>query len=403
MPPSSSVHIRQESGDITVPEVKSQPPAGVIADVLITLIAVTLLVVFIIVLGIFIDSWLFVFITGVIKYGVDLNSSYDVCSAALFLCLTFYMTAKIIKIEALDIQHFCSDHRITRIDNNVCIIGMQRGAMVALLAFDTFVNFYLTTLFLVPLRCLYASPDLPQTSTNVRLRSMVMRTFVGAILTTISSSSIVVHWVTSHDNAATESSTDLKISILTAARHSYRDRPPSGGESLMSSRITAGGGSGGTGTGNTTTGGIIRPPAAAERHRGSDYHFSIGGGGGRGEGGIGIHRSVTTTTEYIRSLDDDDFDELDVTAYPHRRADAAGAYWSTELLNYDRADETTPLQRHDGGGGSSSEPPAAPGITVAAATASKKPPIITPGLPVSTGVVETVIISGKDTPKPFEN
>jgi hypothetical protein len=175
----------------------------------------------------------------------------------------------------------------------------------------------------------------------------------------------------------------------------------------MSSRITAGGGGGGgggTGTANTTTGGIIRPPAAAERHRGSDYHFSIGGGGGRGEGGIGIHRSVTTTTEYIRSLDDDDFDELDVTAYPHRRADAAGAYWSTELLNYDRADETTPLQRHDGGGGgSSSEPPAAPGITVAAATASKKPPIITPGLPVSTGVVETVIISGKDTPKPFEN
>jgi hypothetical protein len=47
MPPSSSVHIRQESGDITVPEVKSQPPTEVIADVLITLIAVTLLVVFI--------------------------------------------------------------------------------------------------------------------------------------------------------------------------------------------------------------------------------------------------------------------------------------------------------------------------------------------------------------------
>ncbi|ETS73408.1 hypothetical protein PFICI_15013 [Pestalotiopsis fici W106-1] len=207
MPPSLSVRIRQES-DITVPEVKSQPPGGVVADVLISLIAVTVLVFFItkralaiknwkkvpflvwgtynasnkrnhnvdrwiffangehfkytVVLGIFVDSWLFVFITGILKYGVDLNSSYAVCSAALFLCLTFYMTAKIyvvrndtkprlksklyifntfvVIILYLVVAIVNLIYRITRIDDGVCIIGMQRGAMVALLGFDTFVN-----------------------------------------------------------------------------------------------------------------------------------------------------------------------------------------------------------------------------------------------------------------------
>ncbi|ETS73407.1 hypothetical protein PFICI_15012 [Pestalotiopsis fici W106-1] len=239
---------------------------------------------------------------------------------------------------------------------------------------------------------------------------MVMRTFIGAILTTISSStniavlvgfngepgwlcllccncdilfcSIVVHWVTSHDNAATESSTDLKISILTAARHSYRDRPTSGG-SLGSRRVGTASGTG-TGTGE---------PADGDR---GDYDFPAGGvgrggggggggGGGRrgGGGGIGIHRSVTTRTEY-RPLD-----EMDVTTYPFRRADAS-AYWSTELLNCDKANETTPLH-HDGGHGS--EP---------AAVVPKIPPIV-PGLAAPTGVVETVIVSGKDTPTPFEN
>lgn len=49
-----------------------------------------------VVLGIFVDSWLFVFTTGILKYGVDLNSSYNVCSASLFLCLTFYVITKIV-------------------------------------------------------------------------------------------------------------------------------------------------------------------------------------------------------------------------------------------------------------------------------------------------------------------
>lgn len=42
--------------------------------------------------------------------------------------------------------------RIYRMDNNECIIGMERVAMIPLLAFDAGVNIYLTFLFLIPLK-----------------------------------------------------------------------------------------------------------------------------------------------------------------------------------------------------------------------------------------------------------
>lgn len=56
-----------------------------------------------VVLGIFVDSWLFVFTTGILKYGVDLNSSWNVCSAALFLCLTFYVITKIVSYFSFEL------------------------------------------------------------------------------------------------------------------------------------------------------------------------------------------------------------------------------------------------------------------------------------------------------------
>lgn len=433
MPPSLLGRVSQED-DLTIPEVKSQPPAGVVADVLISLIAVTLLAFFItkralsiknwrkvpflvwVVLGIFVDSWLFVFTTGILKYGVDLNSSWNVCSAALFLCLTFYVITKILfyiflverayvvrndakpRLKSklyifntfvviflyLMVAMVNMTYRVTRIDNGVCIIGMQRPAMVTLLGFDTIVNFYLTTLFLMPLRCLYSFKDIPQTPSNIRLRSMVMRTFIGAILTTLSSStniavivglngepgwlcllccncdilfcSIVVQWVTSHDNSATTNSKELKIAVLTAARESYRDRPLSGG--------------------------TLQASASGENSSNIDTDSVSRGGGG------GIHRSVTTSTKYTP------LGEMDVTTYPFRRAENNAAYWSTEILHCDPQQpsdhtlaETTPLQFRGGTTMTTTRP----------TTATTDPDLVPPGVVVGAGVVETVIVGGKDT------
>jgi hypothetical protein len=48
-----------------------------------------------VVLGIFIDSFLFVFLTAVVSQGLGVNDSKAVCSAAISLCLAFYVTTKV--------------------------------------------------------------------------------------------------------------------------------------------------------------------------------------------------------------------------------------------------------------------------------------------------------------------
>ncbi|RBQ87457.1 hypothetical protein VDGD_06779 [Verticillium dahliae] len=125
--------------------------------------------------------------------------------------------------------------RITRLENGLCVIGMQKVSMIPLISFDAVVNIYLTILFLIPLKNLYSFKNFARTPANVRLRTLAMRTFVGALCTTVSSiinltvlmalngepgwvclmccnldilfSAIVVQWVTSKDNAASLSST----------------------------------------------------------------------------------------------------------------------------------------------------------------------------------------------------
>lgn len=40
-----------------------------------------------VVFAIFFDSWLFVFVTAILKFGVGLNTSFGVCQGAILLCL----------------------------------------------------------------------------------------------------------------------------------------------------------------------------------------------------------------------------------------------------------------------------------------------------------------------------
>lgn len=43
------------------------------------------------VFAIFVDSWLFVFVTAILKQGVGLNSSFNVCSAGIFVVSDFQL------------------------------------------------------------------------------------------------------------------------------------------------------------------------------------------------------------------------------------------------------------------------------------------------------------------------
>ncbi|THZ00108.1 hypothetical protein D6C93_03766 [Aureobasidium pullulans] len=61
----------------------------------------------------------------------------------------------------------------------VCIIGMQRNALIPTIVFDVFLNVWLTTLFLQPLRDCYSYKQ----QSSSRLRNVVVRTFVGSCAT----------------------------------------------------------------------------------------------------------------------------------------------------------------------------------------------------------------------------
>ncbi|KAI6778768.1 uncharacterized protein J7T54_007420 [Emericellopsis cladophorae] len=137
--------------------------------------------------------------------------------------------------------------RITRMDHNgQCIIGMERLAMIPLITFDAVVNVYLTIIFLIPLKNLYSFKNMPRTASNLRLRTVAFRTFIGAVSTLLSSvtnltvlmalngqpgwvclmlcncdilfSAMVIQWVTSKDNAGTSGNNSLNADNNSAAR-----------------------------------------------------------------------------------------------------------------------------------------------------------------------------------------
>ncbi len=47
------------------------------------------------VLTIYTDSFLFVFATGILQFGLGVNYSFAVCDSAILICLIFYVTTKV--------------------------------------------------------------------------------------------------------------------------------------------------------------------------------------------------------------------------------------------------------------------------------------------------------------------
>ncbi|KAF7536002.1 hypothetical protein G7054_g4903 [Neopestalotiopsis clavispora] len=255
----------------------AEPLGALVVDVMISMLSIAVLSIFLtrrisaiqswrklpfvvwLVFAIFIDSWLFVFVTAILKQAVGINTNYMLCSSAILLCLICYVTTKFVvrngvksrlqsklyifnSFGMLSIYFIIAVlnfiYRINRIDNNICYIGMKRPVLVPLISFDLVVNIYLTLLFLYPLLSLYSYKDMPRTRSNERLRSISKRTFIGALSTTISSvvnltvlmaldgepgwvcllccncdilfSAVVIQWVTTRDNAATRTNNDYE-------------------------------------------------------------------------------------------------------------------------------------------------------------------------------------------------
>ncbi|KAI1766605.1 hypothetical protein GGR53DRAFT_528451 [Hypoxylon sp. FL1150] len=155
------------------------------------------------VVAIYADSWIFVFGTAIIDYGIGVDSNLGVCSAAILF-------------------------RVARMEDDQCIIGIKRQALIPLITFDILVNIYLTVLFLNPLQNIYLGKGLTRWPPNPpRLRAAGIRTFIGALATTTSSvvnltvlmvldgelgwvcliccnadilfSALIIQWLTTHD------------------------------------------------------------------------------------------------------------------------------------------------------------------------------------------------------------
>ncbi|OJD37799.1 ring finger domain protein [Diplodia corticola] len=164
---------------------------------------------------IYFDSFLFVFVTAMFK-DIGINESQGICEGAILLCLVCYMSTKVFIYTFLVEKAYIvrgshkprlSDRlyvfnafglitpyvgivilnfvwKIAYIDDmGTCIIGMQKKAMMPLIIFDVVINVYLTALFIIPLRRLFSY----QHNTNKSLRIMALRTFVGSCATLISS------------------------------------------------------------------------------------------------------------------------------------------------------------------------------------------------------------------------
>ncbi|KAI1373724.1 hypothetical protein F4677DRAFT_461868 [Hypoxylon crocopeplum] len=177
-----------------------------------------------VVLGIYTDSWVFVFGTAIIDYGMGLDSNRGVCSVAILLCLFCYVSTKVRLIPllwsslpsavftirggtkrrleskvylfnsfgVLTIYGVISTlnfvYRGAYMENGQCIIGIEKTALILLITFIVLINVYLMILFLSPLRSIFSFRGPSRVPAgSPRLRALAMRTFVGALFTTTSS------------------------------------------------------------------------------------------------------------------------------------------------------------------------------------------------------------------------
>ncbi|KAI2465724.1 hypothetical protein F4781DRAFT_408375 [Annulohypoxylon bovei var. microspora] len=284
--------------------VPSPPPlAGIVISVILSFSAISVLSWFLtqrslavktwwhlppiawLVFTLYVDSWTFVFATGIINYGIGVDSNLGVCSAAILSYLFCYISTKVLiymflvekafiirggpkrRLESklylfnsfgmltihgiISILNFV--YRVASLDNGRCIIGIGRQGLIPMITFDIAVIVYLTVLFLNPLRNIPAFQGLSNMPAGPRLRNVAMRTFIGAMCTTTSTvvnllvlmildgepgwvfltccnadilfSALVIQWVSRHDPSNANPST-TSSSFTSPDKHtSYHPAP----------------------------------------------------------------------------------------------------------------------------------------------------------------------------------
>ncbi|KAF7370539.1 hypothetical protein MSAN_00686000 [Mycena sanguinolenta] len=175
---------------------------------------------------IFLDSWLFLFSSGILIFGIGLETNDSVCSAGIYLCIVFYSSSKLciyaFLIEKVHVVWAIGEKRLRspvyiicaitvglyagviallffgrvsqfRIGDNVCVIGLKAIASIPLLSYDLYINVLLTGLFLWPL--------LRSNLSTPRLKRVAIRTLLssGVALTTSTVNIVVLTVLKGHE------------------------------------------------------------------------------------------------------------------------------------------------------------------------------------------------------------
>ncbi|KAJ0110005.1 hypothetical protein J7T55_014807 [Diaporthe amygdali] len=191
-------------------------------------------------------TFIFVFGSTVLQFGVGTNFNEQACTAAMGLCLFAYVSSKqvFIYLFLVDRAHIVRGSKkprlksklyifnsfgmlgiyvvitimnfvlhIAEFDKGHCVIGLQKPVIIPLIGFDALVNFQ-------------------RTPANIRLRKLAKKTFIGSCCTLASSvtnltvlmalngeeswlclmccnsdilfSAIVMHWLTSNEHTASK-------------------------------------------------------------------------------------------------------------------------------------------------------------------------------------------------------
>ncbi|KAJ7180726.1 hypothetical protein C8R46DRAFT_591828 [Mycena filopes] len=167
---------------------------------------------------VFLDSWAFMFASGILIFGVGLETHEAGCSAGIYLCIVFYSSSKLLiyafLIEKVGVvwnvggKRFQSPVYIVcaitvglyfgvivllffgrvsqlRAGDKACVIGLKPAASIPLLSYDLYINVFLTGLFLWPL--------LRSNLSTPRLKRVAIRTLLSsAVALTTSTVNIVV-------------------------------------------------------------------------------------------------------------------------------------------------------------------------------------------------------------------
>ncbi|KAK7184371.1 hypothetical protein PSPO01_09405 [Paraphaeosphaeria sporulosa] len=164
---------------------------------------------------IYCDSFVFVFVTAILSKGFNLNV-LNICRSIIILCLVCYMSTKVfIYLFLVEKAYIVRGRRQPRLkdklylfnffgmiytfyllspltypsrfayidEKGACIVGMKRIAMIPLLSFEILVNVYLTSLFILPV----LKTSSFRHNISVALRAIARRTFLCSCATLTSS------------------------------------------------------------------------------------------------------------------------------------------------------------------------------------------------------------------------